>query len=271
MKKIIVLLLTSLWLVSCSSAPTTTSVLSVGMECNYAPFNWMQQEESDDAIFVESTQSYCGGYDVLIAQEIADQLNLSLEIVPTQWEGLIPAIQSNSIDLIIAGMTDTEDRRLEVSFTEPYYYSDYVVLTLASSPLAQATSLEDLSGTKFVGQMATNYDLVIDQIPKVIHEPALATVPIIVNAIKQLAVDGTVVEKPVAQAVIATNPELVMVEFEEGSGFVQDENITTAVSIAVNKDNTELLTKVNEILKQLDQEKRESLMSQAMENQPSGE
>ena len=271
MKKVISLIILSILLISCQTATPSTKLLKVGMECNYAPFNWMQQEASEDAVFIESTQSYCGGYDVLIAQKIALALDRDLVIVPTQWEGLIPALQSNSIDLIIAGMTDTASRRLEVSFTEPYYYSDYVVLMTQDSNYKDATSLDDFAGARFVGQIATNYDLIIDQIPGVIHEPALASVPLIINAIKQEAADATVVEKPVAQAILATNPGIIMLEFEEGQGFLQDEDVTTEVSIALNKDSETLLNDINQILNRLTQEDRDALMQQAMENQPAGE
>ncbi len=270
MKKITLLLIVLL-LAACTPRQTTTSVLKVGMECNYAPFNWMQPEASDDAVYVENSKSYCGGYDVLVAKEIAAKLDRKLEIVPIAWEGLIPALQADSIDLIIAGMTATALRRQEVSFTEPYYYSDYVVLVLNDSAYASARSLEDLAKARFVGQMSTNYDLIIDQIPEVIHEPALASVPLIVAAIKQKAYDGTVVEKPVANAIIATNPELTMVEFDKGKGFVQDEDITTEVSIAVKKENSELLEQIDTILKQLTVEQREALMEKAIKNQPAGE
>lgn len=270
MKKVITILISLLVLTSCART-TTTNVLKVGMECNYAPFNWMQSEASEDAVYVESTKSYCGGYDVLVANEIAKQLNQAVEIVPTSWDGLIPALQSKTIDLIIAGMTSTSDRREAVSFTKPYYYSDYVVLVSKDSTLVSAKSLEDLSGAKFVGQMSTNYDLIIDQIPGVVHEPALASVPLIVAAIKQQAYDGTVVEKPVANAIVATNPELAIVEFEAGKGFSQNEDITTEVSIAVHKENTELLAKIDEILEKLTVEQRDQMMDKAMQSQPSGE
>lgn len=269
LKKLLLTLVLGLLLSSCSNTPQTTTSAQpfvVGMECNYAPFNWLENDESEGAVFVESTNGYCKGYDVTVASHLASELGRPLEIKAIAWEGLIPALNSGNIDAIIAGMSYTADRATQVNFTEPYYYSDYVMLVPADSELAQATSLADFSGHRIVGQMGTNYDTIINQIDGVEHLPALNTYPLIVNALNSGTADGAPAEKPTAQAIVATNPELVIVEFEQGQGFTQTEDVTTEVSIALRKEDTQLLEDVNRILETITQDQRDSWMQQAIES-----
>lgn len=263
LRKVFVSLLSVVLLTSCSTGSDNDKFV-VGLECNYAPFNWLQSEEDELAVHVASANGYCKGYDVTVAQALATSLNKELEIKAIAWEGLIPALQSDSIDAIVAGMSYTEERAKEVDFTNPYYESDYVMLVSRDSKYAEATSLSDFAGANVVGQMGTNYDVIIDQIDGVNHQPALTTYPLIVNAIKAGTADGAPAEKPTAEAILASNPELMMIEFEEGQGFTQSEDVTTAVSIAIRKGDSQLLTALNDALAQIDQSTRDSWMQEAI-------
>lgn len=108
-------------------------VLRVAMECAYRPFNWT--DTSADATFGSVAISgegkdglYANGYDVQIARYVAARLGMKLEIYQYAWDSLIPAVQSGSVDAIVAGMSPTEDRAKEVDFTDTYYTSDLVVV-----------------------------------------------------------------------------------------------------------------------------------------------
>lgn len=116
-----------------SEAPATTNgVLKVGMECAYAPFNWTDMAEpSLNAVPISSQGSegmYANGYDVQIAQYIANKLGMKLEIYAITWDGLLPALQSGTVDAIIAGMSPTAEREAEIDFTNVYYSSNLVVI-----------------------------------------------------------------------------------------------------------------------------------------------
>ena len=87
-----------------------TEVFKVGLECGYAPFNWTQLDDSNGAVPIQGTQEFAGGYDVEIAKIIADGLGRDLVIVKTAWDGLVPSVQSGTIDAIIAGMSPTAER-----------------------------------------------------------------------------------------------------------------------------------------------------------------
>ena len=116
-----------------SEAPASpTGTLRVGMECAYAPFNWTDMSEPTiGAVPISSEGSegmYANGYDVQIAQYIANQLGLKLEIYAITWDGLLPALQSGTVDAIIAGMSPTAEREAEIDFTDVYYSSNLVVI-----------------------------------------------------------------------------------------------------------------------------------------------
>jgi len=260
----------------CSSTSSDTSdtstdsnpddVLVVGMECDYAPYNWTTTTENDYTVPI-SEADFADGYDVALAQKIADGLDQKLEVKPISWEGLIPALQNNEIDLIIAGMTDTEERREAVSFTEPYYESEMVAVVSKESAYANATDIQDFSGAKVIGQANTIYDEVIDQINDVEHMPAQTSFSRMILSVSSGEADALVGELPAAKGAIAANSDLMIIQFGEGHGFEAD----TSVSIAVNKDNSDLETQVNKILDGISTEDREAMMEAAIERQPSSD
>ena len=145
MKKWIVTLIALTMLMTCALAQAET--LRVGMECNYAPYNWTQAEPDTEGHAVAiAAGGYADGYDVRIAQIIADQLGRDLEIVKTEWDGLTPALLSGNIDVIIAGMSPTAERKLTIDFTDAYYVTELTVVVRKDSAYAAATSLADLKG-----------------------------------------------------------------------------------------------------------------------------
>lgn len=123
--------LTSYSLVS-ETPDTTEGVLKVAMECAYAPYNWTETSDfSLGAVKIANDQGanyYANGYDVRVAQYIADNLGMKLEIYSYEWDALLPAIQSGAVDAIIAGMSPTAEREEQIDFTNVYYESTLVVI-----------------------------------------------------------------------------------------------------------------------------------------------
>ena len=119
MKKMLALVLVSLMILSCSAA-LAEGTLRVGMECNYAPFNWTQTDESEFTVPIggDGLMGYADGYDVQIAKHIADYLDMELVIVKTEWDGLPIGVQSGMLDAIIAGMSPTEERKASLDFSD---------------------------------------------------------------------------------------------------------------------------------------------------------
>ena len=101
---------------------------------------------SGDDVCFAAAGGYADGYDVRIAKIIADQLGMELEIVKTEWDGLTPALLSGNIDVIIAGMSPTAERRMTIDFTDSYYDTELTVVVRKDSAFAGAKSLADLAG-----------------------------------------------------------------------------------------------------------------------------
>ena len=112
----------------CATEKNDKDKLYVGMECGYEPYNYTRLTEADGAVKISNAAGYANGYDVQIAKYIAAELGMQLEIVPNKWESLIPAVQSGSVDGIIAGMSPTDERREQVDFSDCYYRSNLVII-----------------------------------------------------------------------------------------------------------------------------------------------
>ncbi len=142
------------------------NVLTVAMECGYAPYNWTQPTDANGAVQIKDSPDYAYGYDVMMAKHIAEELGMELEIVKLDWDLLVPAVQSGTVDCVIAGQSITAERQEMVDFTEPYYYATIVTLTKNDSPYASATSVADLAGATCTSQQNTIwYDICLPQIP----------------------------------------------------------------------------------------------------------
>ncbi len=238
----------------------------VGMECSYAPFNWTQADDSNGAVPIKDSKEYAGGYDVEIAKIIAQGLGKELVIVKTSWDGLAPAVQSDSIDAIIAGMSPTAKRKKSIDFTDNYYKSQLVMVVKKGSPYEKATSIQDFSGAKVTAQLSTFHYTVIDQIKGVIQKPAMDDFPAMRIALESGIIDGYVSERPEGISATTANPDLVMVEFAEGKGFVASDD-DVAIAVGVKKGNPDI-PKINEILAGLSEDERTALMGKAIDNQP---
>ena len=264
MKKVFAMILAVLMLVS--TAAVAEGTFRVGMECNYAPYNWTQANESDSAVPIEGGMGYADGYDVRIAKLIAEGLGKELVIVKTEWDGLSMGVTTGMFDAIIAGMSPTEERKATLDFTDLYYICDLVVVVKKDGPYAEATSLEDLAGATITGQLSTFHYSVIDQIPDVNKATAMETFPAMIVALQSGVVVGYVAERPGAMADTLANPDLTFINFAEGQGFEASVEVSS-IAIGLAK-GSELLDPINEILAGISQEERDQIMEGAIERQP---
>lgn len=240
-------------------------VFKVGMEAAYAPFNWTQMDKSNGAVPIQENEEFAGGYDVEIAKRIAEGLDKELVIVKTEWDGLIPSLDTGVVDAIIAGMSPTAERANSIDFTEPYYKSELVIVVKKDSPYAKATSIQDFKDAKITGQQGTFHPTVIDQIEGVKKETEMADFSAMRVALESGIIDGYVSERPEGISAEEANNNFVMVEFEEGFD-VSDEDV--AVAVGIKKGNEDLVEKINKILSELSEEDRQKIMEEAIENQP---
>lgn len=279
MKKLLTLILAALVAfacVGCNKADgkkdldnvTEKGVIVVGMECAYAPYNWATTEETQFTAKV-SNGKFADGYDVQIAKLIAAHLGVTLEIKAIEWDGLIPALESGEIDMIIAGMSPTEERKLSIDFSNTYFDSELVMVVKKDGAYANADELSDFSGAKITGQLNTFHYNVIDQIPNVDKQQALADFSALILSLKSGAIHGYVCERPGAVSAVAANPEFTYVSFAEGKGFTCDP-AESSISVGLRK-NSSLTAKVNEAIASLTTELKTAMMDAAIERQPSEE
>ncbi len=209
MKRIIVTLLAVAMLLSaCAIAEGT---FRVGMECDYPPFNWTQVEADENSVAIDGGFGYAGGYDVEIAKKIAEGLGKELVVCKIEWDGLIPALNSDQIDAVIAGMSPTAERKITVDFTDAYYNSDLVVVVRKDSDQANAATLADFAGAKITAQLNTFHYTVLDQLEGIDKMPAMETFPAMITALNSGAIDGYISERPGAVSAVAANDGLTFV------------------------------------------------------------
>jgi putative lysine transport system substrate-binding protein len=260
-----------------SSTPAKTSgvedgVLTVAMECNYAPYNWTQPDGSNGAVPISNAPGeYANGYDVMMAKKLCEANGWELEIMRMEWGALVPAVQSGTVDAVIAGQSMTAERMQEVDFAGPYLYASIVCLTLEGSQYASAKGLSDLSGGTCTSQLGTIwYDSCLPQIENAVIQPASQTAGTMLMALETGTVDFVCTDMPTAQGAVIAYPDMVILDFTgSDDGFeVSDEDIN--IGISVMKGNDTLKTALDNVLKDMTADDFNAMMAEATAIQPIG-
>lgn len=273
MKKLVSLILSLtlvaslvLGLSSCGDDKKDDNVLRVGMECNYAPYNWSQEDDSNGAVPIKNVDNmYTNGYDVQVAQKIAKSMGKKLEIYSYEWDSLTPAVQSGKLDMIIAGMSPTDKRREKIDFSDNYYTSNLVIVTKKGN-LSDVENIADLKGKKIAAQSGTfHLDALTDQTQAKVSE--LADFSTMFIALGAGTIEGYVAEEPTAMAV-CEDESYTYVPFENNkTGFkVKDDDVSIAVGV---KKGSALKGEINKALKSFDSEAQKSLMADMVKIAPS--
>lgn len=249
------------------SADSETFV--VGMEAGYPPFNWTQNDDSNGAVKIDGADGYANGYDVQMAQKVADGLGKELVIVKTEWDGLVPALVSSKIDAIVAGMSPTEERKEAIDFSDSYYTTELVMVVKADGAYADATALTDFADAKVTAQLNTLHYDVIDQIEGVQKQPAMDSFTSMRVALESGTIDAYVSERPEAISASAANSAFKMIELDEADTF-ELSAADSEIAIGLIKES-ELKDQINEILSGITEEERIQMMDEAIQNQPSAE
>ena len=247
-------------------------VLTVAMECAYAPYNWAQPDDSNGAVPIAGSTLYANGYDVMTAKAICEANGWKLEIKQLDWDSLVPAVQSGVCDAVIAGQSMTSERMEAVDFAGPYLYATIVCLTRNDSAFAGAKGISELKGGTCTSQTGTIwYDVCLPQIPEAKIQMAAESAPAMLMAVASGMVDFVCTDMPTAQAALIAYPELVLLDFaSSGDDFeVSDEEINIGVS--VKKGNTALVDKINSVLEGKTADDFNALMAEAIKIQPLGD
>ncbi len=250
-----------------STSAANRKVLKVAMECVSVPFNWTQMDNSNGAVAIDGSSTFCNGYEVQILKKVGEELGYSLEIEKTEWSAIPTAVSSGKVDAGMSGMTVTEERKKTFLFTDPYYIADNVALVKANGKFANAKSLEDLKGVVCTSQQNTSWYTFLSQIPDGKVQPALADVPTMLVSLESGKCEMLSCDTPTALSAMKTNPGLKMIQFEEGKGFKAEAELTH-VCMALKPGNTDLKNKIDGALKKISDSERKQLMDWAVKNEP---
>lgn len=260
-----------------ASTGVEDGVLTIAMECAYAPYNWMQGDDSNGAVPISNVPgSYANGYDVMIGKKIAEANGWELEVIQADWDSLVPGVQTGIYDAVIAGQSMTAERSEQVDFAGPYFYASIVCVTKKDSPYATAASIADLAGGKCTAQIATIwYDQCLPQIDGALVQTAAETAPAMLMALETGSVDFICTDMPTAQGAVAAYPNMTILDFSGTDGDfqfsdeVRAENVNIGVS--VKKGNTELKNMIDSVLSTMTADDMNALMEQAIAIQPLSE
>ena len=284
MRRITAIVLAMLMLLALSAAAyadvpsgVEDGVLTIAMECAYAPYNWTQPDDSNGAVPISGEDgAYANGYDVMIAKRICEANGWELEVIRSDWDSLVPGVQTGTFDAVIAGQSMTAERAEQVDFAGPYFYATIVCLTTANSPFASATGLADLAGGSCTAQIATIwYDTCLPQIEGANVMTAAETAPAMLMALETGMVDFVCTDMPTAQGAVAAYPDMVILDFSGTDGdfqFTEQERAENVnIGVSMMKGNTVLAEAIDSVLSEMTVEDFNELMAYAISIQPLSE
>lgn len=250
----------------------------VGMEADYPPYNWTQNDDANGAVAIKGSKEFAGGYDIAFAKKVADELGKELVIVKMGWDGLVPALQSNKIDAIMAGMSPTKERKKTIDFTDIYYQSDFVLVVRKDSDyikdqykegdkFVEMDSIQAFKGAKLTGQLNTSHYDVIDQIDGVKKETAMDNFSAQRVALQSGKIDGYVSERPEGISASQALEDFTYVVFKDG---FEADPTESSIAVGLRKDDPDK-DKINEILQGISEEERQQIMEDAIQQQPSAQ
>ena len=275
MKKILCVLMAIAMMasmVACGSGAKSgveDGVLTVGMECAYAPYNWTQTDDANGAVpIVNVPGAYANGYDVMMAKKICEANGWKLEVKKLDWDSLVPAVQTGEIDCAIAGQSMTAEREEIVDFAGPYIYASIVCLVQKDSALATATGISQLTGTCTSQRGTIWYDTCLPQISGATVQPAADDAGAMLMAVSSGTCDFVCTDMPTAQGAVITYPNLTILDFSSSEDDFEVSAEEVNIGISVREGNKTLLDAMNKVLSPMNADDFNALMAQAVAVQP---
>jgi ABC-type amino acid transport substrate-binding protein len=208
--------------------------LRLGTSADYAPYEFHTIIDGKDTIV---------GFDIEIAKAIAADIGVELDIQDIGFDGLLQALNSGKIDMVIAGMTPTEERKQSVDFSEIYYVAQQAVL-VRTEDIDTYTSIASLAGQPVGAQLASIQEGLVTDDMSDSRLVALGKIPDLILELQNGKIEALVVELPVANGYVQANPDLAISPIQIG-------DIEGGSAIAVRKGNEEFLAEINATLRRL--------------------
>ena len=214
-----------------STGMASASTLRVATEAGFMPFE-----------FVDPDSNELAGFDMDLIRAIGDVLGMDVVISNVNWDGLIPGLLNNQYDVIIAGMTITEERAQSVLFSDPYFESVQTIVVRNDND--EIASIDDLEGKIVAVQISTTGDFLAEDIEGIRSIARFNTVSEAMQAVINRSAHAGIVDLPVAQAYLASNPNAPLIDL----GPAADNEF---YGIAGRQQNPELMEQINAALAQL--------------------
>ncbi len=227
----IVFIIVSLLLPGCGNNKDE-KVIILGTSLDYPPFEFSQ---GGTAV----------GFDIEVANALAQELGYQLEIKDIDFPGLIPALKSGRVDFVMAGLSENEERKKNVDFSNSYYEGDVNVLLHLKDKSFK--SIDEASDKKIGTQQGSVQEAYLKELKETIPTieiVALGRNPNLVQEVKIGRIDALIISETQAKKFIEANPDL---------SYSPIESTQADIAIALKK-GSELTKKVNEALKKLDDE-----------------
>ena len=216
-----------------SFAASAADTLRVGTHPTFAPFE-----------FLDSSSREYVGFDMDMIREIGKRMNVEVEFVNMGFDGLIPALMTNNIDIVVSGVTITEERKKRVDFCEPYYQTGQGLMIRVGDE-AKYQKIEDLHNKTIAVQIGTTGAEVAKGIPgtkiKAFNTSAEAFMDLKMNGS-----DVVITDRPVIGYFLVTNARAAKGLKRQPMQFDSE-----YFGFAVKKGNTELRDKVNAAMKSM--------------------
>lgn len=221
--------------------------LVLGTSADYPPFEFHLEVDGKDTIV---------GFDIDIAQKIADSIGVKLEIIDMKFDGLLPALTAGKIDLIVSGMTPTDERKQSVDFSVVYYEARQTMLVL-SKDAATLNTIEAFDGKTIGVQKATIQEELAKTLFTKTEAKAIDKIPNLIMELKTGKVDGLIIAEPVGKQYASANPDLALNGLDLGS--------EGGSAVAVQKDSGDFLDAINSAIQgMLDSGEMDQVISDAM-------
>ena len=225
MKKIFLMFAIIFMFAACGgNKEAAQKVYVVGTNAEYPPFEYVENGE-------------IAGFDAEIIKEAAKRMEIEYKWLNTNFDGLIPALQTKKVDIVIAGMSVTPEREKAVNFSIPYLTSNVAIVTNSKNPIKD---MNDLSGKSYGVELGTTKEASARKIDGAEVVPFSSTTGALV-ALKSGKIDGMVLDESVSSKYIEKNPELVLVGVMEGE----------PKAAAFNKDDKELMENFSKVLEEM--------------------
>lgn len=268
---------------ACGNVRVNNDKLVIGLECAYQPFNWERRTSNEFTLPIDGTNQFADGFDIQIAKFLSQDLNKEVVIKKIEWGSLIPSLNNGEINMILAGMSSTEERRKSIDFTDPYLSSDLAFLMRKNdipvgnskdNPIDYDDLLTLFNNQSLICQMGVVGDDIIEDYFSskegfsIRHNDPLTTYPLAALDVASGVSFAMPAELPVVEAMSNIDSRLGVLYVDYS--FLSDGDLEgLSVNIGLKKGNDELRTLLNNSLRKLSNERRNQLMGEA--SQRSGE